>query len=629
MNFLSNLNLNKNELQNAVMHPLASPPSSPKAGQVYFNSVEKEMYQYDGTKWKKFGSDSIDWSKITNIPDDLVFDENYVHTDNNFTTTEKNKLSGIQSGAEVNVQADWNETSSTSDAYIKNKPTIPTVPVYTIEEVSVTSGYLKTYQLKKDSTYVGAKINIPKDMVVSSGSVKTVTQTDVPYSGAVIGDKYIDLVIANATSSHIYIPVKDLVDVYTAGTSISVSNSNVISVVSDTALSSTSVNPVQNKVINTALAGKLGKTENAVSATKLATARNINGLNFDGTANRVNYGICNTEATTAAKVVSCSGFSLITGSEITVKFTVTNTASNPTLNVNSTGAKAIYYNGSAISAGYLKANKTYNFRYNGTQYDLVGDIDTNTTYTLASFGITATASELNKLDGCTVSTTELNYLDGVTSNIQTQLGGKLGTSGNASNVTNTFTQASSRANLTSGEKLSISLGKIMKWFADLKTVAFSGSYNDLTNKPTSLPANGGNADTVDNVHVDNSSTGNALWTAEKIMSQIESSKSIGYQYTGTVEANEIINMTIPSITDYKTPNVEVLVFIDEVWQKAIHGIDYVYAFTSNTNLKVTFFNAGQYKVNYFFMASGSFPNFITSETQPTTQNQGDYWFEIL
>lgn len=50
--------------------------------------------------------------------------------------------------------------------------------------------------------------------------------------------------------------------------------------------------------------------------------------------------------------------------------------------------------------------------------------DTNTTYTLSSFEITATAAELNKLDGCTATVTELNYLDGVTSSIQTQLNAK-------------------------------------------------------------------------------------------------------------------------------------------------------------------------------------------------------------
>ena len=49
---------------------------------------------------------------------------------------------------------------------------------------------------------------------------------------------------------------------------------------------------------------------------------------------------------------------------------------------------------------------------------------TDTTYTLSSFGITATAAELNKLDGVTATAAELNYVDGVTSNIQIQLNGK-------------------------------------------------------------------------------------------------------------------------------------------------------------------------------------------------------------
>ncbi len=42
---------------------------------------------------------------------------------NDYTTEEKTKLKGIASGAEVNVKADWNVTDSTSDAFIKNKPT--------------------------------------------------------------------------------------------------------------------------------------------------------------------------------------------------------------------------------------------------------------------------------------------------------------------------------------------------------------------------------------------------------------------------------------------------------------------------------------------------------------------------
>ena len=47
------------------------------------------------------------------------------NTTASYTTEEKTKLSGIASGAEVNVQPDWNVTDKTSDAYIKNKPIIP------------------------------------------------------------------------------------------------------------------------------------------------------------------------------------------------------------------------------------------------------------------------------------------------------------------------------------------------------------------------------------------------------------------------------------------------------------------------------------------------------------------------
>ena len=66
---------------------------------------------------------------------------------------------------------------------------------------------------------------------------------------------------------------------------------------------------------------------------------------------------------------------------------------------------------------------------------------------------------------------------------------KLDKAGDASNVVNAFSQAGTRTNLTSGEKLSTSLGKLMKWFTDFAKVAFSGNYADLTGKPT-IPAGG-------------------------------------------------------------------------------------------------------------------------------------------
>lgn len=49
--FLNNINLNKNELQNVLLHKLASAPGTPVAGQVYYNTTDNKGYLYDGTKW--------------------------------------------------------------------------------------------------------------------------------------------------------------------------------------------------------------------------------------------------------------------------------------------------------------------------------------------------------------------------------------------------------------------------------------------------------------------------------------------------------------------------------------------------------------------------------------------------
>lgn len=116
-------------------------------------------------------------------------------------------------------------------------------------------------------------------------------------------------------------------------------------------------------------------TGNAATATKWKTARTINGMSVDGSANGTNYGVCYTAAATVEKTVVCTEFSLVTGAEMTVKFIYANTAANPALNVNNLGAKPIYYRGSAITAGLLGGDRTYTFRYNGAQWEVVGDLD--------------------------------------------------------------------------------------------------------------------------------------------------------------------------------------------------------------------------------------------------------------
>lgn len=108
------------------------------------------------------------------------------------------------------------------------------IPEYALEkQATAEEGYVSSYKLKKtvgeEVTYVGDAINIGKDMVLEGATLETVVEADVPYVGAVVGDPYIDMAFNDANASHIYVPVKDLVDAYTAGNGIEIVD-NAISV---------------------------------------------------------------------------------------------------------------------------------------------------------------------------------------------------------------------------------------------------------------------------------------------------------------------------------------------------------------------------------------------------------------
>lgn len=83
------------------------------------------------------------------------------------------------------------------------------------------------------------------------------------------------------------IQIADLAKVATSGSYNDLTNKPTIpsAITVDSSLSSTSTNPVQNKVINSALSGKLSTTGTAAAATKLANKRTIWGQEFDGTGN--------------------------------------------------------------------------------------------------------------------------------------------------------------------------------------------------------------------------------------------------------------------------------------------------------------------------------------------------------
>jgi hypothetical protein len=113
---------------------------------------------------------------------------------------------------------------------------IPAPTDYTVTITETTDGLANDIAKKYTFTQNGAEIgtiNLAKELVVTSGSVKEVAVADAPYAGAKVGDKYIELVIANQDTP-IYVPAKDLVDIYTAKdgaaeVQVAISNTNEIS----------------------------------------------------------------------------------------------------------------------------------------------------------------------------------------------------------------------------------------------------------------------------------------------------------------------------------------------------------------------------------------------------------------
>jgi hypothetical protein len=111
---------------------------------------------------------------------------------------------------------------------------VPTVivPEYAIEkQATAENGFVASYKLKKtvgnEISYVGDTINIAKDFVLQSATLETATEDGVPYAEAKVGDPYIKMVFNNAEASNLYIPVKGLVDTYTAGDGIEIVDNKI------------------------------------------------------------------------------------------------------------------------------------------------------------------------------------------------------------------------------------------------------------------------------------------------------------------------------------------------------------------------------------------------------------------
>lgn len=128
-----------------------------------------DEYIYVSNSWEKIGSTAADLSNYyTKAQADTLLARKVDKeagkglSTNDFTTAEKNKLAGIAAGAEVNVQADWNQTNVDADDYIKNKPNIG---VYTAGNgIDITNGQISITnqvlnQINENTEHIGSPQN--------------------------------------------------------------------------------------------------------------------------------------------------------------------------------------------------------------------------------------------------------------------------------------------------------------------------------------------------------------------------------------------------------------------------------------------------------------------------------------
>ena len=147
-------------------------------------------------------------------------------------------ISASESGVNTSIGNLENLTTKDKATIVAAINSLKTESTVTVEKKQTAEeGFAATYIIKQNEKQVGSSINIPKDFLVKSGTVKTVTTINQPVNGYKVGQKYLDFVVNTASNdgqeSHIYILVEDLVDVYTGSTgdqiAVVVGNDNTIS----------------------------------------------------------------------------------------------------------------------------------------------------------------------------------------------------------------------------------------------------------------------------------------------------------------------------------------------------------------------------------------------------------------
>jgi len=428
LEYYASIDLNKNELQNAVVHPLGSAPSSPTEGQIYYDSTsgDKQVHVYNGSAWVPLGGNKFDTIAVsgqTSIEADGTNDTLTFAAGSNVTIT-TNASTDTITIASTNTQLSDEQVQDIVGGMVSG---------------NTETGITVTYDDDGDSLdFVVSDVTFSGDSG-SAGVAPGETLT-------IAGGEGIDTSVSGTT-------------VTVSGEDASTSNKGIASFNSaDFSVSSGAVSVKTGGISNDQLAGSIANSKLSNSTVTIgdsvialgATDTTLTGLTdidltagaktiFDGVgANNLTIGaaattvvipgdlqVTGTVTTNNVETVSTSNGVVFEGNvadanEVTLlagSVTADRTATLPDL----TGFIAMFdaTPGATITATPAELNTLDGFT--GTAADLNYAKDLRATgVTTTEFdkldGLTATTAELNLLDGVTATTSELNILDGVTAN---------------------------------------------------------------------------------------------------------------------------------------------------------------------------------------------------------------------
>lgn len=443
------------------------------------------------------------------------------NTTASFTTEEKNKLKGIADGAEVNVQSDWNEKDDKQDSYIKNKPSIP----------SKTSDLTNDTNFVEDADYVHTDNNYT---TADKNSVATIKDKVDKVDGKGLSTNdltdelkadYDDAVL----KAHTHVN-KDVLDNITA--SYTTEEKTKLDGIEDGAQKNT-VTGVKGDAETSYREGNVNITKANIGLRNVANERQWSANNHPTTIS--GYGI--TDAASNDSVTTLTNRVKTNEDNISTLDTNVKTLQTDVSTIkNNYVPKTRKVNGKALSAditlsaddvkaipasqkgaangvaeldenGLIKSSNLPSYVDDVLEYDTITDfptngesgkiyiaIDTNLQYRWTgtqyaeispSLALGETSSTAYRGDRGKIAYDHSQLTSGNPHKVtKTDVGLSNVPNVSTNNQAPTFTQASSRVNIISGEKLSVLFGKIMKWFADLGTAAFKNV------------ASSGNADTT-------------------------------------------------------------------------------------------------------------------------------------